>query len=80
MTEVAIAIAYPEPWNRGKSLGYWLTYRLTGQILGGTIDLGINADRYEAGKVSYTVYLILITLQISGPFVRFYSTNLAKYK
>jgi hypothetical protein len=67
--EAAIALAYPEPYNRGKVLGYWLTYRLGGQILGGAINLGLNSDRDEAGKVSYTVYLIFIALQASGPFV-----------
>lgn len=71
MAEAAIAIAYPEPWNRGKALGYWLTYRLAGQILGGAINLGLNADRNEAGKVSYTVFLIFIALQAAGPFVAF---------
>lgn len=69
MAEAAIAIAYPEPWNRGKALGYWLTYRLSGQIIGGAINLGLNADRDEAGKVSYTVFLIFIVIQASGPFV-----------
>ncbi|KAK0610147.1 major facilitator superfamily domain-containing protein [Bombardia bombarda] len=69
MAEAAIAIAYPEPWNRGKALGYWLTYRLSGQILGGAINLGLNADRNEAGKVSYTVFLVFIALQATGPFV-----------
>lgn len=69
MAEAAIAIAYPESWNKGKALGYWLTYRLGGQILGGAINLGLNADRDQAGKVSYTVFLIFIALQASGPFV-----------
>ncbi|KAF2105628.1 major facilitator superfamily domain-containing protein [Lophiotrema nucula] len=69
MAEAAIAIAYPEPWNKGKALGYWLTFRLSGQILGGAINLGLNADRNEAGKVSYTVYLVFIALQAAGPFV-----------
>lgn len=69
MAEAAIAMAYPEPWNRGKALGYWLTYRLSGQILGGAINLGLNADRNEAGSVSYTVFLIFIALQAAGPFV-----------
>ncbi|KPM38151.1 hypothetical protein AK830_g8414 [Neonectria ditissima] len=69
MAEAAIAIAYPEPWNRGKSLGYWLTYRLGGQVLGGAINLGLNADRNEAGKVSYTVFLVFIAIQAIGPLV-----------
>lgn len=67
MAEAAVAIAYPEPWNRGKALGYWLSFRVAGQILGGAINLGLNADRKEAGKVSYTVYLIFIALQCLGP-------------
>jgi hypothetical protein len=69
MAEAAIAIAYPEPWNKGKALGYWLTFRLAGQILGGAINLGLNADRDQAGSVSYTVYLIFIALQCIGPFI-----------
>lgn len=71
MAEAAIAIAYPEPWNKGRALGYWLTYRLSGQILGGAINLGLNADRDQAGKVSYTVFLVFIALQATGPFVAF---------
>jgi len=69
MAEAAVAIAYPEPWNRGKALGYWLTYRLSGQIIGGAINLGLNADRNEAGKVSYAVFLVFIGLQAAGPLV-----------
>ncbi|KAK2031972.1 major facilitator superfamily transporter [Colletotrichum zoysiae] len=69
MAEAAIAIAYPEPWNRGKALGYWLTYRLCGQILGGAINLGLNASNDQAGKVSYTVFIIFIAIQAAGPFV-----------
>ncbi|UQC86616.1 major facilitator superfamily transporter [Colletotrichum lupini] len=72
MAEAAIAIAYPEPWNRGKALGYWLTYRLCGQILGGAINLGLNADNDQAGKVSYTVFIIFIAIQAAGPFVGFF--------
>lgn len=68
MAEAAIAIAYPEPWNRGKALGYWLTYRVSGQILGGAINLGLNSSRNEAGKVSHTVYLVFIAIQCLAPF------------
>lgn len=69
MAEAAIAIAYPEPWNKGRALGYWLSYRLAGQILGGAINLGLNVDRDQAGKVTYTVYLVFIALQCIGPVV-----------
>ncbi|KAL1303789.1 hypothetical protein AAFC00_007126 [Neodothiora populina] len=78
MAEAAIAIVYPEPYNRGKVLGYWLTYRLGGQILGGAINLGINSDRSEAGSVSYTVYIIFIALQCTGPFVAFFLNSPSK--
>ncbi|KPM39226.1 hypothetical protein AK830_g7353 [Neonectria ditissima] len=66
--EAAIAIGYPEPKNRGKLVAYWLSWTRLGQILGGAINLGLNADRNEAGKVSYKVYLIFIALQCLGPF------------
>lgn len=68
MSEAAIALSYPEPYNQGRFLGLWLSFRLGGQILGGAINLGINANRNEAGSVSYTVYLVFIALQALGPF------------
>jgi hypothetical protein len=49
-------------------VAYWLSWTRVGQILGGAINLGLNADRNEAGKVSYKVYLIFIALQALGPF------------
>jgi predicted MFS family arabinose efflux permease len=67
--EAAIAIAYPEPWNRGKALGYWLTFRVMGQIIGGAVNLSLNIDRNEAGKVSYTVYIVFIAIQAAGALV-----------
>lgn len=69
MAEAAIAIAYPEPWNKGKALGYWLTYRLSGQILGGAVNIGLNINENAAGKVSYTVYILFIAIQAAGPLV-----------
>ncbi|KAH7396446.1 major facilitator superfamily domain-containing protein [Pyrenochaeta sp. MPI-SDFR-AT-0127] len=78
MAEAAIAIAYPEPWNKGKALGYWLTFRLAGQILGGAINLGLNADRDQAGKVTYTVYLVFIALQCVGPVVGWFLNSPGK--
>lgn len=68
-TEAAIAIAYPEPRNRGRMIAYWITWTCVGRILGGAINLGLNTDKNTAGKVSYTVYLIFIALQCLGPFV-----------
>ncbi|KAF3007716.1 hypothetical protein E8E13_009678 [Curvularia kusanoi] len=68
-SEAAIAIAYPEPRNRGKMIAYWITWTCVGRILGGAINLGLNHKQNTAGKVGYTVYLIFIGLQCVGPFV-----------
>ncbi|KAH9836789.1 DUF895 domain membrane protein [Rhodofomes roseus] len=68
MSEAAIALSYPEPYNQGRFLGLWLTFRVGGQILGGAINLGINAKRNEAGSVSYIVYIVFIVLQALAPF------------
>lgn len=69
MAEAAIALSYPEPHNQGRFLGFWLSFRLAGQVLGGAINLGLNIKDNVAGKVSYTVYLIFIALQAIGPLV-----------
>ncbi|KAJ5554917.1 Major facilitator superfamily domain general substrate transporter [Penicillium sp. DV-2018c] len=68
MAEAAIALSYPEPYNQGRFLGFWLSFRVGGQILGGAISLGINVKRSTSGSVSYTVYLIFIALQALAPF------------
>lgn len=69
MAEAAIALAYPEPYNQGRFLGFWLSFRVAGQILGGAVNLGINAKNSQAGKVSYTVFELFIALQALAPFV-----------
>ncbi|KAL2867370.1 DUF895 domain membrane protein [Aspergillus lucknowensis] len=68
MAESAIALAYPEPRNQGKFLGFWLSFRVGGQIVGGAINLGVNVRRSTAGSVSYIVYYVFIALQALGPF------------
>ena len=68
MSEAAIALSYPEPYFQGRFLGFWLIFRVGGQILGGAINLGINAKKNEAGSVSHTVYLVFIALQACAPF------------
>lgn len=68
MAEAAIALSYAEPYNQGRFLGFWLSFRVGGQVLGGAINLGINAHNNKAGKVSYNVYLAFIALQALGPF------------
>jgi MFS family permease len=68
-SEASIAIAYPEPKNRGRMIAYWITWTCVGRILGGAINLGLNHEQNTAGKVGYTVYLIFIALQCLAPFI-----------
>ena len=42
------------------------------------VNLGLNADRDEAGKVSYTVDLIFIALQACGPFMALFLNRPSK--
>jgi MFS family permease len=35
MAEAAIALGYPEPYNQGRFLGFWLSFRVGGQVVGG---------------------------------------------
>ncbi|KAL1407866.1 hypothetical protein Q8F55_007302 [Vanrija albida] len=69
--EAGIAIAYPEPFRLGKFLGIWLSFRVAGQILGGAVNLGLNATRDQAGAVNSKVYIVFIALQVVGPFIAF---------
>lgn len=68
MAEAAIALSYPEPHNQGRFLGLWLSFRVAGQILGGAVNLGLNAKRNEKGSVGYAVYLVFIAIQAGAPF------------
>ncbi|KAM0788879.1 hypothetical protein ACM66B_002963 [Microbotryomycetes sp. NB124-2] len=71
--EAAIALSYPEPANQGKFLGWWLSFRVGGSIVGGSINLGLNATRSDRapGSVNSNVYIVFIVLQCLGPFVAF---------
>lgn len=68
MAEAAIALSYPEPYNQGRFLGFWLSFRVAGQVLGGAINLGLNSTNNGAGSVSSKVYLVFIALQALAPF------------
>ncbi|KAM5349018.1 hypothetical protein ACJ41O_008841 [Fusarium nematophilum] len=69
LTEGAIVLAYPEKHRRGKYLAYWLASRIVGQMVGGAVTLGVNADRREQGHISVETYLVFISIQVLGPFV-----------
>lgn len=46
----------------GKFLGIWLSFRVAGQIVGGAINLGMNADGNYAGAINPKVYIVFIAL------------------
>ncbi|EKV19108.1 hypothetical protein PDIG_06050 [Penicillium digitatum PHI26] len=57
MAEAAIALSYPDPDNQERFLGFWLSFRVGGQMLGAIISLGINAHRSTSSSILFTVYL-----------------------
>ncbi|KAK5987467.1 Notoamide biosynthesis cluster O'-like protein [Cladobotryum mycophilum] len=64
--EGAIAIGYADVKDRGKYTGIWLGLRELGLLVGSSIQLSLNIKNEKRGKVSYTTYIVLITLQCLG--------------
>ncbi|KAH6967399.1 hypothetical protein EDB82DRAFT_563204 [Fusarium venenatum] len=62
--EGAIILSYPEHAKRGRYLALWLGFKNSGQLIGGAINLGLNANRSEGGKVSYVTILVFVCLQV----------------
>lgn len=44
-------------------------YRVLGQLIGGAINLGLNAKNNDKGTLSTNTYLVFVVLQCIGPFV-----------
>ncbi|WVN85364.1 uncharacterized protein L203_100509 [Cryptococcus depauperatus CBS 7841] len=64
--EAAIIIGYPSPKDRGFYLAIWQTAKASGPIVGGAINLGINAGRKTAGSVGSATYLVFIVIMCLG--------------
>lgn len=64
--EGAIILSYPEHAKRGRYLGLWLAFKNSGQLIGGAINLGLNATKSKGGKVSYATILVFVCLQVLG--------------
>lgn len=47
-------------------VGIWLGIRGVGSLIGGAINLALNAKDTKTGKVGYTTYLVLIAIQCCG--------------
>jgi MFS family permease len=56
MAEAAIALSYPEPYNQGRFLGFWLSFRIGGQVVGGV------------SRVQQVVLVLLTTMQGNQPW------------
>ncbi|KAI1455959.1 MFS general substrate transporter [Annulohypoxylon moriforme] len=73
-TEGAIMLSYPEPEKRGRYLAYWLSYRNSGSILGGIINLAFNYRGRSTGKLDWRTYIVFVVLQCLGPACSFLLT------
>ena len=68
-TEGYVGIAYPERRRQGFYLSYWLMFRVLGQLLGGAINLGLNASSNAEGSLSDNTYIVFVALQCVSPLV-----------
>ncbi|CBX97573.1 hypothetical protein IAQ61_001215 [Plenodomus lingam] len=64
--EAAIIIGYPSPGDRAFYLAVWQTAKAAGPIVGGAINLGLNANRKTIGSVSSTTYIVFIVIMCLG--------------
>ena len=69
VTEGYVGIAYPERRKQGVYLSYWLMFRVLGQLLGGAINLGLNASSNAEGSLSDNTYIVFVALQCVSPLV-----------
>ncbi|TVY73268.1 UNC93-like protein [Lachnellula suecica] len=64
--EAAIIIEYPSPTERAFYLAIWQTAKASGPIVGGAINLGLNAGRSTAGSVGSATYIVFIVIMCLG--------------
>ncbi|KAG4434642.1 hypothetical protein IFR05_009878 [Cadophora sp. M221] len=64
--EAAVIIGYPSPHERAFYLAIWQTAKASGPIVGGAINLGLNANRSTAGSVGSTTYIVFIAIMCLG--------------
>ncbi|KAF2117218.1 major facilitator superfamily domain-containing protein [Lophiotrema nucula] len=64
--EAAIIIGYPSPKDRAFYLAIWQTAKAAGPIVGGAINLGLNANRKTAGSVGSATYIVFIVIMCLG--------------
>lgn len=64
--EAAIIIGYPSPKDRAFYLAIWQTAKAAGPIVGGAINLGLNAQTSGQGSVSASTYIVFIVIMCLG--------------
>ncbi|KAF0315354.1 duf895 domain membrane protein [Colletotrichum asianum] len=64
--EAAIIIGYPSPGDRAFYLAIWQTAKAAGPIVGGAINLGLNASKKTTGAVSSSTYAVFIVIMCIG--------------
>ncbi|KAI0139118.1 MFS general substrate transporter [Hypoxylon sp. NC0597] len=64
--EAAIIIGYPSPKDRAFYLAIWQSAKAAGPIVGGAINLGLNAQRSTAGSVGSATYIVFIAIMCLG--------------
>ncbi|KAL4808588.1 major facilitator superfamily domain-containing protein [Aspergillus unguis] len=64
--EAAIIIGYPSPQDRAFYLAIWQTAKAAGPIVGGAINLGLNAQDSGKGSVSESTYIVFIVIMCLG--------------
>ncbi|KAI3394716.1 hypothetical protein diail_2302 [Diaporthe ilicicola] len=64
--EAAIIIGYPSPKDRAFYLAIWQTAKAAGPIVGGAINLGLNANKSSSGSVSPSTYIAFIVIMCLG--------------
>lgn len=66
-SEGTIVLSYPIRSKQALYISYWLMYRVMGQLLGGAINLGLNAESNKRGSMSGDTYVVFIVLQCIAP-------------
>lgn len=64
--EAAIIIGYPSPSDRAFYLAIWQTAKAAGPIVGGAINLSLNAQKSTSGSVSSATYIVFIVIMCLG--------------
>lgn len=64
--EAAIIIGYPSPQDRAFYLAVWQTAKAAGPIVGGAINLSLNASKATSGSVSPATYIVFIVIMCLG--------------